>query len=127
MVGATREITGVGADYAFEAAGRADLVSTGVLATRNGGTTVCVGAPPLAESITIAPAAAFTASGKKLLGCILGSCHSLRDVPRLVSLWQRGLLDLEALITSRRPLAEIDAALDDLKAARGIRTVLSID
>ena len=50
----------------------------------------------------------------------------MRDIPRLVALWQAGRLDLEALITARRPLAEINEALDDLKAGRGIRTTLSL-
>jgi Zn-dependent alcohol dehydrogenase len=56
---------------------------------------------------------------------VLGGCHSLRDVPRLLALWQAGRLDLEGLITARRPLAEVNEALDDLAAGRGIRTVLS--
>jgi Zn-dependent alcohol dehydrogenase len=119
-----REIASVGVDYAFECAGKARLVEAGVAAARSGGTIVAVGAPPLGESITLAPAAAFTVSGKKLLGCILGGVNSLREIPRLVSLWQAGRLDLESLVTSRRPLAEINAALDDLRATRGIRSVV---
>jgi Zn-dependent alcohol dehydrogenase len=43
-----------------------------------------------------------------------------------VSLWQAGRLDLDSLVTARRPLTDINAALDDLRAGRGIRTVLSI-
>jgi Zn-dependent alcohol dehydrogenase len=121
-----REATGVGVDYAFETAGRASLVGVGLAAARNGGSVVCVGAPPVAEKIEIAPAALFTVSEKKLLGCVLGSSNSLREIPRLLSLWRAGRLDLESLITARRPLAEIDAAMTDLREGRGIRTVLSI-
>jgi Zn-dependent alcohol dehydrogenase len=121
-----REIASVGVDYAFECAGSAPLVQAGLAAVRNGGTVVCVGAPKLDESITIAPAAAFTISEKKLQGCTLGSSNSLREIPRLVSLWQAGRLDLDSLVTARRPLTDIDAALDDLRAGRGIRTVLSV-
>jgi Zn-dependent alcohol dehydrogenase len=120
------EITGVGVDYAFDAVGRASVVQTGLAAARDGGTIVCVGAPPLDDVITIAPAALFTLSEKKLLGCTLGSSDSLREIPRLVALWQAGHLDLESLVTARRPLGEINAAMDDLRAGRGIRTVLSI-
>ena len=72
------------------------------------------------------PAALFTICEKKLLGCTLGSCHSVRDIPRLVALWQAGRLDLESLVTARRPLAEINAAMDDLRASRGIRTILDL-
>jgi len=41
-------------------------------------------------------------------------------------LWKSGRLDLEALITTRRPLDEINEALDDLRSSRGVRTVLTI-
>ena len=117
---------GIGVDHAFETAGRASLIGTGFHAARVGGTVVCVGAPPVGESLEVSPAALFTVSGKRLLGCLLGSCHSLREIPRLVDLWQRGRLDLESLITSRAPLGEINRALDDLRSARGIRTVLEL-
>jgi S-(hydroxymethyl)glutathione dehydrogenase/alcohol dehydrogenase len=121
----TRALTEVGADYAFEAVGRGTLVETALWATRNGGTVVCVGAAPLGDAIRIDPAALFTISEKKLLGCALGGCNSLRDVPRLVALWRSGRLDLAGLITQRRPLDEVNDALGDLRAGRGIRTVLA--
>ncbi len=120
------EICEVGVDYAFETAGRGGVIETCLAATRLGGTTVCVGAPPLADALSIAPIAAFVLSGKHVVGCVLGSSNSLREIPRLVALWQAGRLDLEGLITARRPLSEINLALDDLRAGRGIRTVLSI-
>ena len=121
-----QEITRVGVDYAFETAGRAELVAVGVAATRNRGTTVCVGAPPIDQSIQIAPAALLVIQEKKILGSLLGSSNSLHEIPRLIGLYQAGLLDLDSLITSRRPLTEIDAAMADLEANRGIRTVLTI-
>jgi Zn-dependent alcohol dehydrogenase len=117
---------GIGADYAFEAAGRASLINTGLGATRAGGTTVCVGAPPVEEELLISPAVMFTVQEKKLLGCLLGSSNSLREVPRLLALWRTGQLDLEALITNRRPLDEINDAFDDLAHARGVRTVIDL-
>ncbi len=119
-------LTEVGVDYAFECVGRGALVATAVAATRLGGTTVAVGAPPISESVALEPAAAFVISGKRLLGCVLGSVNSRRDIPRFVSLWRSGRLELDALVTARRPLAEIGAAMDDLAAGRGIRSVLSI-
>jgi Zn-dependent alcohol dehydrogenase len=126
VVARAREITEVGVDYAFETAGQAALVEAGMAAARNGGTIVCVGAPPIDQSITVTPAVMLTISEKKLIGCVLGSANSLREIPRLIALWQTGRLDLEGLITARRPLSEINEAMDDLRASRGIRTVLSI-
>ncbi|MCP5059843.1 MAG: Zn-dependent alcohol dehydrogenase [bacterium] len=127
VVEAVRDLTGgIGVDYAFETAGFASLVETGYNATRNGGTIIAVGAPPVDQEITLAPAALLTVSGKRLMGCLLGSCNSLLEIPRLISLWQAGRLDLEALITGRRPLTEINEAMGDLRESRGIRTVLEI-
>ncbi len=126
IVARTFEITGIGADYAFDAVGRASLIQAGMQATRNGGTTVCVGAAPLEDAITIAPAALFTVSEKKVMGCALGSCNSVRDIPRLLDLWRAGLLDLPSLVTARRPLAEINEGFEDLRRSRGVRTVLEI-
>jgi S-(hydroxymethyl)glutathione dehydrogenase/alcohol dehydrogenase len=126
VVARALELTGVGVDYAFDAVGRASLVQDGLRATRNGGTTVCVGAAPIDDAISIAPAALFTISEKKLLGCTLGSCHAVRDIPRFLGLWRAGRLDLAGLITARRPLAEINEAMEDLRQSRGIRTVMCL-
>jgi len=117
---------GIGVDYAFEAAGKAALIETGIALTRSGGTTLCLGAPPLEENVTIPMVTIFASTEKKLCGCLLGSCNSPRDIPRLISLWRSGQLDLESMITHRRPLAEINEGFADLAAGRGIRTVIEI-
>ena len=116
---------GIGADYAFEAAGRTSLIDAGLQATRSGGMTVVVGVPPMGESLTINPIAIFQSLEKKLVGSLLGSVNARRDIPLLVSLWQSGRLDLDSLITERRPIEQVNEAMDDLRASRGIRTVLS--
>jgi S-(hydroxymethyl)glutathione dehydrogenase/alcohol dehydrogenase len=119
------ELTEVGVDFAFEAAGVGKLVEVGIAATRNGGTTVMVGAPPLTDLVTVMPAL-MVFQQKKLAGSTLGSCNSLHDIPRMIGLYEADRLDLEGLITSRRPLAELNEAAEDLTASRGIRTVIDI-
>jgi S-(hydroxymethyl)glutathione dehydrogenase / alcohol dehydrogenase len=127
VVAACQELTrGIGVDYAFDAAGSAALLDTGLRATRRGGTTVGVGAPPANQALTIAPAVGHVVQEKKLLGCIFGSSNPHREVPRLLGLWQRGALDLDAMISFRRPLDEINAGFDDMRAGRGIRTMLTM-
>ena len=125
VVGATRELTGVGADYAFDTAGVAQLAEVGIAATRPGGTTVLVGVPPADQRITVRPLT-FILGGKRLLGCTLGSCNSQRDIPRFVAMWQAGQLDLDALVTHHRPIEEINEAFADMEAGIGIRTALSL-
>jgi Zn-dependent alcohol dehydrogenase len=121
-----RAITTVGPDYAFECAGFTALAQVGIATTRPGGTTVLVGAPTADQSITIAPAVLFGIEEKAVKGCFLGSCNSLRDIPRMVDLWRAGQLDLEGLVTHRRPLDEINDAFHDVEAGHGIRTVLQM-
>lgn len=116
---------GIGADYSFEAAGVASLIDTGLQSTRTGGTSVIVGVPPLDQGLTISPVAMFQTFEKKLVGSLLGSINARRDIPLLIALWQSGRLDLEGLITARRPIEQVNEAFDDLRASRGIRTVLS--
>ena len=117
---------GIGVDYAFEAAGKAVLIEQGIQLTRMGGTTVIVGSPAIEENLTIPNVVLFQALEKKLCGCLLGSCNSLYEIPRLLRLWRRGLLDLESMITGRRPLDEVNEGFEDLEQGRGIRTVIEI-
>jgi len=116
----------IGMDYAFETAGVAALIETGFNAIRNGGKTVCVGAPPLEDAITIPSAVIFAISEKQLCGCLLGSCNSLQEIPRLIRLWKAGKLDLDGMVTARRPLVEVNEGFADLAAGKGIRTVLEL-
>src|SRR5262245_9781374 len=125
VVAKAREITGgIGVDYAFDAAGSNALVQHCIQASRTGGTTVMVGAPLDPKPLEIPIPALFLTWEKKLMGSLLGSCHSHRAFPRLLALRRKGALDLEGMITRRRPIEEINQGLDDLRASRGIRTVL---
>jgi Zn-dependent alcohol dehydrogenase len=126
VVARAHELTGIGVDVAFEAVGKAVLGQAAIWATRPGGTAVLVGAAPLGDAITIEPAVVFMASERRLVGSFLGSSNSPREIPRLLSLWRAGRLDLEGMITRRRPLVEVNEAFDDLRAARGLRTVLEL-
>lgn len=120
-----KDVTGgIGVDYAFDAAGSAALTSTGLDAIRSGGTVVMVGAPPVEDQLTIPGVIGFLIGEKKLKGSLYGSADSRREVPRLLDLWKNGKLDLESLITSRRPIEEINMGLDDMRNGVGIRTIL---
>ncbi|MCB1027933.1 MAG: Zn-dependent alcohol dehydrogenase [Microthrixaceae bacterium] len=115
----------IGVDCAFEAVGSAVVVESAMATTRNGGTTVLVGAGPIEETINLSPTI-FAVTGKRLLGCLLGGVNSLRDVPMILELHRTGRLDLEALVTARRPLEQLEEAAADMQAGAGLRTLLSI-
>ena len=127
VVGECYRLTnGIGVDYAFDAAGSARVVEAGLSATRAGGTVVMVGAPPADHALNIAPAVVHLVMEKKLLGTLYGSGNPGRTIPLLFAMWRRGALDLESMVSFRRPLSEINDGFDDLRAGRGIRTVLSM-
>jgi S-(hydroxymethyl)glutathione dehydrogenase / alcohol dehydrogenase len=122
---ACRGLTGgIGVDYAFEAVGSSALARAGVDASRNGGTTVLVGAGPIDETLDISRILMMVTE-KKITGCLLGSVNPHREIPRLIDFWQRGMLDLESMVTARRPLSEINQAVADMGDGVGLRTILS--
>jgi S-(hydroxymethyl)glutathione dehydrogenase/alcohol dehydrogenase len=91
-----------------------------------GGMTVGVGVPPMEQAVTIAPAVLHVALQKKFVGSLYGDGNPHREVLRIVSLWKRGLLDLESMVTSRRPLDEVNEGFADMTAGVGLRTVLTL-
>ncbi|MFM8973998.1 MAG: zinc-binding dehydrogenase, partial [Actinomycetota bacterium] len=127
LVAAVHDCTGgIGVDYAFEAVGRAALVEACLAASRSGGTTVMVGVGGLDETLDLGVPAMFTLTERKLMGSLLGGCNGRRDIPRLLALWRAGRLDLDGMITDRRPLEGVNEAMADLTAGRGLRSVLEL-
>lgn len=126
VVSEAMRLTLVGVDYAFEAAGSGPLVESCLAASRSGGTTVIVGAAPVDDIASVNVVTAMFTE-KRLVGSLLGSCHAPRDFPRLVRLWQSGLLNLDAMVTGRRPLEEVNEAIADMRSGVGVRTVLQLN
>ncbi|HEX9258502.1 MAG TPA: Zn-dependent alcohol dehydrogenase [Acidimicrobiales bacterium] len=119
-----KEMTaGIGVDYAFECVGRSALVESCLSAIRPGGTTVMIGVPKIDDRVSVL-SIDHAMREKKLIGCFLGSSKPHYEFGRLLALWEAGKLDLDAMITSRRPLADINLAVADMQAGIGLRTVL---
>jgi S-(hydroxymethyl)glutathione dehydrogenase/alcohol dehydrogenase len=110
-------------DHAFEAIGRGSTIEAlpGLLA--RGGQGVLVGMPAEGVRASIDPFD-LADQGKRLVGCNYGSSVPAVDFPRLASLYLEGRLGLDQLVGRTRPLDEAAAALDDLRDAVGLRTVL---
>ena len=58
------------------------------------------------------------------MGSTYGSGDARRDFVRLLGLWRAGRLDLEAMITRRLKIDEINDGLAALRRGEGIRQVL---
>ncbi|HEY8548278.1 MAG TPA: alcohol dehydrogenase catalytic domain-containing protein [Acidimicrobiales bacterium] len=111
-----------GVDVAFEVVGSPELVAEAFAATRPGGTCVVVGSLPPGATVPIDGRALF--ADRTLRGCIGGSNVPAVDIPRVADLYRRGRLDLEALVTVRRPFAEVATALDEAAAGAAARSVV---
>ncbi len=112
-------------DVAIDAVGRSALVELGYRTVRQGGTVVAVGLQGGDEQVRL-PGPLVPLSHKRVLGCFMGGIDPQRDLPRLFTLYRRGVFPVDRLVTATRPLAEVGEALDDLAAARGLRTVIGL-
>ena len=125
-VAQVRETVPEGLDFVFDAIGRIETTEQAIAALGLGGAAVIVGLPPTGMTARFDPLALAEAN-QRILGSNYGSVDPQRDIPRLIDLYMEGALELDALISGRRPLEEAAAALDDLKAGRTLRTLLVND
>ena len=127
LINAVMELTlGKGVDYAFDAVGNSELIALGLTVNRAGGSTVIVGAPPPDEELKFSSALHLMMTEKRLLGSLLGSCNAQEDIPLLIDYWQKGLLDLENMISQTYPLGDINSGIAELRNSIGIRSVIII-
>jgi alcohol dehydrogenase len=112
-------------DIALDCVGRPELTELAFRAVRQGGTAVSVGVQG-GDAVVQLPGQQVSTLHKRLLGCFMGGVDPHRDLPKLFALYERGVLPIDRLVGQRRPLAEAAEALDDLAAARGLRTVLTL-
>jgi S-(hydroxymethyl)glutathione dehydrogenase/alcohol dehydrogenase len=123
VVAALRALVPEGLDYVFDAIGKIDTTEQAIAALGLGGSAVVVGLPPAGSQARFDPLALAEAD-RRILGCNYGSIVPRRDIPHLVDLVMSGDLDLESMVSARRPLAEAADALADLASGRVLRQLL---
>jgi S-(hydroxymethyl)glutathione dehydrogenase/alcohol dehydrogenase len=114
---------GRGADHAIECVGRADTIRTAWSVTRRGGRATILGLGPTTEQVTF-NALEITYFARTLAGCMYGSSDPAVDVPRLLTHYRAGDLDLRSLVTDQIGLSEVDAAFTRMRAGEGARSVI---
>jgi S-(hydroxymethyl)glutathione dehydrogenase/alcohol dehydrogenase len=122
-VAKVRELTGGGADYAFEAIGLPQAITQAFDMVRAGGEAIVVGMAPLGSEATIS-APAFLQE-KVLRGCIYGSARPRFDMPRLLDLYMAGKLKLDELVSRTYPLEGINDAFEAMKNGEVARSVIA--
>ena len=123
-VGQVQGLTGGrGVDYAFEVIGLPDTVVQAYGMARRGGTAVVVGMPRFDAQVTL-PGFQLFYDEKKLLGCVYGSGKVRRDFQRLIGLIETGRLDVNAMVSARIGLDDVNDAFRAMEAGEVIRSVI---
>ena len=125
-VAAVHQLTGGGADFAFECIGLVPTVQQAVAMTGRGGTAVLVGVVPITQLVPIS-AADLTLQEKKITGSYMGSNRFRFDMPRYVDFYLDGRLKLDEMISSRLELDEVNAAFDRMRKGEAARQVIVFD
>jgi len=125
VVKVVRELTGGnGVDHAFEAVGLPETLEQAVGCAGLAGVITIIGVPRPADRVTLSQAKLFYGR-HTLRATFYGDCLPSRDFPLFASWYRRGELDLDAMVTARIGLGDVEAAFSALERGEGVRSVIS--
>jgi S-(hydroxymethyl)glutathione dehydrogenase/alcohol dehydrogenase len=117
------ETGGFGADYTFEATGNVQVMRQAVEAAREAwGLATMIGVAGKGETLDIIPR--FLITGRRVAGSSFGGVKGRSQVPELVDRWLAGEIDVDALVTARVALDDVNEAFEAMERQEGIRTVI---
>lgn len=114
---------GRGVDYSFEATGNTRVMTQAFLSTRKGGTTVILGVTSSEDKLEL-PSWLIMGEERRVVGSYMGSIVPRRDIPMLLSLFSRGKIRLDEVITGVVRLEELNEALDRLADGVAVRQIV---
>jgi S-(hydroxymethyl)glutathione dehydrogenase / alcohol dehydrogenase len=115
---------GYGADYTFEATGNVQVMQQAVESAREAwGLATMIGVAGKGETLDIVPRLLIT--GRRVTGSSFGGVKGRTQVPQLVDRWLAGEIDVDALVTRRISLEQVNEAFDAMERQEGIRTVIT--
>ena len=120
------ELTGGGANVAFEAIGRVQTMQELPDLIRPGGRAVFVGLPPEGQELRI-DGLQLAYDGKTIIGSNYGGLVPARDFPRIADAYLAGELPLDGLISARATLDDVNDAFDAMRRGERTRTVILFD
>ena len=123
-VKAIQDLTdGFGADVVIDAVGRPETWKQAFYARDLAGTVVLVGVPTPEMTIEM-PLLDIFGRGGALKSSWYGDCLPSRDFPMLVDLYQQGRLDLDAFVTEKIGLDQVEEAFDRMHHGDVLRSVV---
>jgi S-(hydroxymethyl)glutathione dehydrogenase / alcohol dehydrogenase len=118
------EITGgFGADYTFEATGNVQVMRQAVEAARMGwGLCTVAGVAGKGETLDVVPRLLIT--GRRVAGSSFGGVKGRDQVPEFVRLYLEGEIDVDAFVSHKLTLDEVNRGFELMEAQDGIRSVI---
>ena len=120
------ELTGGGADYAFEVIGLPAAQRQAALMLRKRGTLVLVGLPKSGSELSV-PSIQAIVREIRIVGSLMGSVPFQRVLPTYAQMYLDGRLTLDPLISQRIALEQINRGYDQLIAGETARSVIVFD
>jgi S-(hydroxymethyl)glutathione dehydrogenase/alcohol dehydrogenase len=116
---------GFGADYTFEATGNVKVMAQAVEAARMGwGLCTVTGVAGKGETLDVIPRWLIT--GRRIAGSSFGGVKGRDQVPQLVQRYLDGDIDVDAFLSHRIKLDEVNKGFDLMHDQDGIRSVIEL-
>jgi S-(hydroxymethyl)glutathione dehydrogenase/alcohol dehydrogenase len=118
------ELTGgFGADYTFEATGSVEVMRQAVESARMGwGLATMCGVAGKGEMLDIVPR--FLITGRRVAGSSFGGVKGRDQVPQFVERYLGGDIDVDAFVSHKLSLDEVNRGFELMEAQDGIRSVI---
>ncbi|MFI1914236.1 S-(hydroxymethyl)mycothiol dehydrogenase [Nocardia sp. NPDC020380] len=121
-----QELTGgFGADVVIDAVGRPETWKQAFYARDLAGTVVLVGVPTPDMKLDM-PLIDFFSRGGSLKSSWYGDCLPSRDFPYLIELYKQGRLDLDAFVSEKISLNDVEAAFTKMHHGDVLRSVVML-
>lgn len=114
---------GFGADVVIDAVGRPETYKQAFYGRDLAGTVVLVGVPTPEMTLEL-PLLDVFGRGGSLKSSWYGDCLPSRDFPMLIDLYKQGRLDLDAFVTERISINDIEAAFTKMGEGSVLRSVV---
>ena len=104
-----------------------DLLAPAQFLVRKGGTVVVTAVAPLAQMDVQFNLFEFAMMNKQLKGTVFGSGSPRSEIPRLLSMYSAGQIDIDAMVTSTYTLDQVNEGYQDMRDNKNIRGVVLFD
>lgn len=114
---------GFGADFTFEATGNVKVMRQAVEAARMGwGLCTIAGVAGKGETLDVVPR--YLITGRRVAGSSFGGCKGRDQVPKLVERYLAGEIDVDAFVSHKLTLDQVNRGFELMEAQDGIRSVI---